>query len=201
MAPERLLLHPSTDIRCVVHLARPFQDLVDQSVCRVMRFSRQMNNSQEKQLRQIVQLMETDDSVDAPSDSVTWAKNLYRTRQERPSLIRRLVASLQMDLAPGKAALGERSGSSATARQMLFNAGEHAIDLRVAAENSHVTVQGQVLGDGFAGGEIILSGPGHHLQMTINEESEFQFESVPKGYYNLTLRSSDKEIVIEAVDL
>ena len=160
-----------------------------------------MNNPHDKRLNEIVRLMETDDSIDAPADSIKWAKNLFRTKQVQPSLVKRLVASLQVDLKPGKAAFGERSGSTGTVRQMLFNAGEHAIDLRINAENSHVDVQGQVLGEGFAGATVALKGPDVDRTSDIGDMSEFAFENVPKGYYTLTLRSIDREIVIEDVDL
>ena len=160
-----------------------------------------MNDPQNDRLDKIVSLMRSDDSVDAPAESVKWAKNIFRTRQKQPSLVDRLVASLQMDLRPGIAATGERSDGAAAARQMLFNAGEHAIDLRVEAENSHVTVRGQVLGVGFAGGTATLSTADIVRTANINDMSEFSFERVPKGYYNLAFASADREIVIEAVDL
>jgi hypothetical protein len=160
-----------------------------------------MNDPKDKRLTEIIHLMETDDSIDAPKDSTIWAKNLFRTRQTKPSLIRRLVATLQMDLAPGKAALGERSGSTGMARQMLFNAGEHAVELRVAAETSHVHLQGQVLGEGFAGAELILSGSDVSRSIVTGDLSEFEIAELPKGYYTLTIRSSDKEIVIEEIDI
>lgn len=150
---------------------------------------------------EILRLMAADDSVDAPKDSVTWAKNLYRTREKKPSLITRLVASLQMDLSPGKAAFGERSGSAGTVRQMLFNAGEHAVELRVIPENSTTRIQGQVLGKGFAGAGLELVGREAKRIIKLTEMSEFEMADVPRGYYTLTLRSADTEIVIEDVDI
>jgi hypothetical protein len=140
-------------------------------------------------------------SVDAPIDSIKWAKNLYRTRHAKPSLITRLVASLQMDLAPGKPAFGERSTSTDAARQMLFNAGEHAVELRVTSKPDKADLQGQVLGEGFAGADFALSSRDLYRKIKIGDLSEFEIADVPKGYYTLTIRSSDKEIVIEDVDI
>jgi hypothetical protein len=160
-----------------------------------------MNDPQNDRLDKIVSLMRSDDSVDAPAESIKWAKNIFRTRHRQPSIVKRLVAALQLDLRPDVAAAGERSDGAATARQMLFNAGEHAIDLRVEAENSHVKVRGQVLGVGFAGGTVTLSTSDIVRTAEINEMSEFGFEHVPKGYYDLELASAEREIVIEAVDL
>jgi len=160
-----------------------------------------MNNSANKKLDQIIELMESDDSVDAPMESITWAKNLYRTRQKKPFLIKRFVASLQMDIPAGKPAFGERSRSAGSSRQMLFNAGEHAIELRISSESSHVSMNGQVLGDGFAGAEFAVSSGALQRTMTLGRMSEFEMLDLPKGFYTLTIRSQEKEIVIENVDI
>ena len=160
-----------------------------------------MNNSTNEKLDQIIELMQSDDSVDAPVDSIKWAKNLYRTRRTEPSLIKRFVASLQVDLPPGKPAFGERSGLATSSRQMLFNAGEHAIELRISSESAHVSMNGQVLGDGFAGAEFALSSGSLRRTMTLGQMSEFEVSDLPKGFYTLTIRSQEKEIVIENVDI
>ena len=160
-----------------------------------------MNDSNEKRLDKIIRLMEADDSIDAPKDSIIWAKNLYRTRETKPSLITRLVATLEMDLAQGKTALGERSGSVGAARQMLFNAGEHAVELRISSQDAKAHLQGQVLGEGFAGAELILSSKDVFKKIRIGEMSEFEITEVPKGFYTLTIHSSEKEIVIEDVEI
>lgn len=162
-----------------------------------------MNRSKEERIEEIVRLMRRDDSVDAPVDSIKWAKNLYRTRaaDQRPSLVKRLVASLQMDLAPGKAAFGERSAASGTARQMLFNAGENAVDLRVTAKGKFLDLRGQVLGQGFAGGHVAVVGGDIKLETAIDETGEFRLEKVAKGFYELKLTSAEREIVIESLEL
>lgn len=167
-----------------------------------MRLSKEMNNSRDKRMEEIVRLMERDDSVDAPVDSIRWAKNIYRTRAaEKPSFVQRLVASLQVDLASGKPAFGERSGSAAAARQMLFNAGENAVDLRVTAEDSLINIHGQVLGEGFSGGKAVLTSGEEENETPVSDTGEFRFDQVPKAFYTLTLTSSVREIVIQDVEL
>ena len=160
-----------------------------------------MSQPKNNRLDEIIKLMESDDSVDAPKDSITWAKNLFRTGEKKLSLVTRIVASLQMDLRPGKAAFGERSGALGATRQMLFNAGEHAIEVRVLPENTTTNIQGQVLGEGFDGAELELSGHELRRKTKLGEMSDFEIVDVPKGFYTLTLRSPDKEIVIEDVDI
>ena len=160
-----------------------------------------MTNSTNEKLDQIIELMQSDDSVDAPIDTIKWAKNLYRTRRTEPSFIKRIVASLQVDLPPGKPAFGERSGLATSSRQMLFNAGEHAIELRISSGPAHVSMNGQVLGEGFAGAEFAISSGALRRTMTLGQMSEFEVSDLPKGYYTLTLRSQENEIVIENVDI
>ena len=54
----------------------------------------------EKKIEEIVRLMQRDDSMDAPQESVKWAKNLFRGRiaESGTSFVRRVIAVLQMDL-------------------------------------------------------------------------------------------------------
>src|SRR5688572_15253748 len=78
-----------------------------------MNFTGTMNN--EDLLNKIVTLMQTDDSADAPADALLWSKNLFRSRraaEPQRSVVRRVLAVLQMDLSPGKTVFGERSASS-----------------------------------------------------------------------------------------
>src|SRR5689334_9706084 len=109
--------------------------------------------STEKNLQNIINLMERDDSIDAPADSIRWASNLFRTRAAEPkaSLIQKLVAVFQMEIAPNRPAFGERSASASTARQVLYRAGDNAIDLRIEAAKTGFTVRGQILGEELAG--------------------------------------------------
>jgi hypothetical protein len=160
-----------------------------------------MKDRNSKKLDEIIRLMERDDSVDAPASSVRWAKNLYRSRQAQPSLIKRIVASLQADLTPGKAAFGERSATGAATRQMLFNAGRNAVDLRVTTGAAKVDINGQLLGEGFAGGRLTVSAGRSELTAAIDELGQFSIKGVPKGLYKFTFTGSGPEIVIEEVDI
>jgi hypothetical protein len=164
-----------------------------------MKFSEHMNN--EDLLNQIVRLMQTDDSADAPAEAVKWTKNIFRTRvvEQPKSLVKKVLAVLQIDLAPNKAAFGERSASAGSARQLLFDAGEHQIDLRITGVNKGFRLNGQVLGAGFAGAEVKLFNAEKSLTVNSNDLSEFSFEKISKGTYTLSLTFVDKEIIIENI--
>jgi hypothetical protein len=162
-----------------------------------------MNDKNEDLLNQIVSLMQRDDSADAPADAVRWAKNLFRARAAEPkkSVVERVMAVLQLDLSPGSAAFGERSGAAGAARQLLFEAGGNAIDLRIAPVKKGFSLSGQLLGEDFAGAEVALDGAAASLTTAAGEMSEFAFASVPAGVYRLIVRSAEKEIVIENIEI
>jgi hypothetical protein len=164
-----------------------------------MNFTRTMNN--EDLINKIVELMQTDDSADAPADSIQWTKNIFRARAVEPkkSFGRQILAVLQMDLAPDKAVFGERSASAAGARQMLFGAGDDRVDLRITKVNKQFTVAGQVLGEDFAGAEARLFSDEKSFTVKSNELSEFVFEKISKGKYTLSLIFKDKEILVENI--
>lgn len=159
-----------------------------------------MNN--EKMIEKIVFLMETDNSADAPADTVKWAKNIFRTRAVEPrrTLVEKIFAVLQIDLAPNKAVFGERSATGAT-RQMLFAAGENSIDLRIGGTGSKRSIAGQILGDGFGGATLKLQNENGIYQVNAGEMSEFRFDNVAKGIYRLVATGAAKEVIIDGIEV
>jgi hypothetical protein len=159
-------------------------------------------NSQEN-IKKITELIERDSSQDAPLDSVKWAKNIFRSRAAAgsPSPLRRIVALLQADLLPGRQVFGERSAGALQARQMLFQAEDSAVDLRVIDQGKSLAIRGQVIGDGFENAEASLSGPTGTTSASLDENSEFEFAGIGKGVYSLSLSGNESEIIIEELDL
>lgn len=142
--------------------------------------------------------MQTDDAADAPADAVKWAKNIFRARaaQKKKSLVQKVLAVLQVDLSGGQVAFGERSAASQT-RQMFFQAGENAIDLRVAKTESGLNLQGQILGEGFEKCVVKLG----EFETIANNLGEFGFAGIPSGKYDLTLLAADREITAANLEL
>lgn len=157
-----------------------------------------MSINQEK-IERIVNLMQTDDSVDTPQDAIKWSKNIFRTRRAelKKSLVEKIVAVLQLDLLPGKAAFGERSATASQVRQMLFRAGENAVDLRITENRNVLRIRGQILGEDFANSVVKIG----DFITNADEFSEFDFDEIPKGIYDLIFQSGEREIVIEKLEL
>lgn len=151
---------------------------------------------------QIVKLMQTDDSVDAPHDSIKWAKGLFRTRVfARPTLVERIFAVLQMDIKVDDPLLGERSAATAKIRQVLYTAGNIAIDLRITCEKTVVSVRGQILGDGLSGATITLLNDTDRYETQLDENSEFALRNVKPGSYALTVEAAGTIIELDTIDL
>ena len=158
-----------------------------------------INNSEKQILEEIINLMMKDDSADAPQDAVQWSKNLFRTRAAEPkkSLVQKVLAVLQMDLAPNKPAFGERSAGTAQERQMLFQAGDNAVDLRIRQGEKGFSLRGQIMGEGFAN-TVVKFGD---TETVTNEMSEFCFSNVPNGVYDMTVVAVDTQIEIESLEI
>ena len=162
-----------------------------------------MSKTNDQEINRIIYLMQTDKSFDAPTDAIQWSKNLFRARAAEPkkSIIETVLAVLQLDLSPNRAAFGERSASTSQARQMLFEAGDNGIDLRIKQEEKGLNVQGQILGEGFANCLVRIFNENDSFEVRTNELSEFKFAEISSGIYNLSLQASEKEIVVENLEL
>jgi hypothetical protein len=158
-----------------------------------------MNNSNKQIIDKIISLIERDDSVDAPQDAIKWSKNIFRSRvaEPRKSIVEKIMAVLQVDLAPNKTVFGERSASASKARQMLFQAGDNSIDLRIVENEKSFAVRGQIFGEGFREAIVRLG----DLETKTTDASEFSFPEISAGTYSLTLRAGEKEITIEDLEI
>ena len=158
-------------------------------------------DKENKTLEHIVRRMQTDTAIDAPADLITFAKNLYRTRPAKQGLVQRVAAVLKADLAPNRAAFGERSAAGAAARQMLFESGTNALDLRIKAIDKAFELRGQVLGDGFENATVEVVTNGEVLMATLDEMASFRFDMLEPNTYQITIKGTDTEIFIESLTI
>ena len=160
-------------------------------------------NVENVNIERIIGRMLADRSADAPADALKYAKNLYRTRATEPkaSIIQRVLAVIQADLAPNHTVFGERGADGSQARQMLFSAGENAVDLRIVPVKNGFDIRGQILNDGFENGEIEIADKKLAIKVKIDKTSGFKFSGIRAGKYNLTVRGKNSEIVIEQIEL
>ena len=147
--------------------------------------------------------MRRDDSVDTPAASVRWASNLFRTRavESKPSFVKKLAAVFQMEIAPNQPAFGERSEATSTVRQILYSAGDNAIDIRIEKARKAFSVRGQILGSGFADATVRMAGDNNTFEIDVDEAGEFRLDNIPAGTYEITIRNSEVEITLKAFDI
>src|SRR5262245_61186919 len=146
--------------------------------------------SELQRVSQLITRMKEDESVDAPRDLIDYAVNIFRGASvaEKPSFARHVIAALSFDSFSRGPVFGLRSRQAAV-RQLVFNAAEHDIDLRIREEDrDRWIISGQVLGEDCAGGQVELSGAAGSASGLLNEQCEFRLPSVPPGKYELRLR-------------
>ncbi len=160
-----------------------------------------MKKTHDQSLEHIIRRMQSDVAVDAPADTIRYAKNLFRVRasQSKESILRRVLAVMSVDLAAGTATFGERSTGEGQARQMLFDSGENAVDLRIHKVKNNFTIRGQILGAGFAKSRIEITSGSSSFTTQIDDIGEFRFDGIRPGEYSVVVRGHDQEIVLESV--
>ncbi len=151
---------------------------------------------------QVLELMRTDTSADAPRDVLAYAVNIFSRRESsQPSILRRIVAALSFDSSSNLApAFGVRAGQGAS-RQLLYSAEENDIDIRITPEGESWIVAGQVFGEGCVGGRIEIEGEGELATADLNDLCEFTLPPVPAGSYAVRLRLGSAEVEISELQL
>lgn len=153
-----------------------------------------------QRLGQLISAMRTDTTEDAPRDCIAQAVNIFRQREAQPSLLRRVVAALSFDSRALAPAFGVRSGQSA-ARQLLFAAEDHDLDLRFWPQGDEWVIAGQVLGSSCAGGHVELRGETASAAAELTDLCEFKLAAVPSGSYRMRLRLQDVEVEVPQLEL
>ncbi len=152
-------------------------------------------------LNQNLTLMRTNDLEEAPAHVVARAVRLLRpiAPPQAPTLRQRVRAALSFDSRQGTPAFGLRS-AQAEARQLLFSAGDHDLDIRVAPAGALWVVSGQVLGPP-TNGRIELHGEQGVVQAELSALSEFVLPAASEGSYSLLLQMENMEIDIGEIEL
>ena len=151
-----------------------------------------------RRLQQLILMMKSDSTSDAPRDVLTSAINIFS--QEKRSPLRRIVAILTFDSRHAGPVFGVRSLSTGS-RQMLYSAEETDLELRITMQNDECILAGQVIGEGWAGGHVEILGVAGKSETTLNDVCEFKLPPIPVGNYSLTVRMLDRQIEIPELEL
>ena len=151
-----------------------------------------------RRLQQLIVMMRSDTTNDAPPDMLTSAMNIFS--QEKRVPLRRIIAFLTFDSRNAGPAFGVRSLLSAS-RQMLYSAEETDLELRITVQNDECVLSGQVIGEGCGGGLVEISGEAVSSKAILNEVCEFTLPPIPLGNYSLKVKMLDREIEIPELEL
>jgi len=153
-----------------------------------------------ERVERMVNAMRADDSRDAPPAVLARALQLFRTRAvtPAPSLVQRIVAALRFESTPLTPGFGLR-GESAAVRQLIYTAGDSAIDidLRIEPAADGWQVSGQLLGDDLGPGVARLHGAAFSAEAPIDALSTFALPPAPAAAYTLTLTWPTLAIAVE----
>jgi anti-sigma factor RsiW len=153
------------------------------------------------EVKQLISLMQSDQAIDPPPAVTARALRIFQPRvaAPAPSLLQRIVATLQFDTLQSPLAMGMRSGA-APSRQLLFRAGDYDLDLRLTpTENAPTwTIAGQVLGGDKRGGHVEVQNDEQRVQAPLSALNEFVLPLLPSGEYTLMVHLADEEITVES---
>jgi hypothetical protein len=153
-------------------------------------------------LEELIGLMRSDASADAPEHVVNRALRLMRPRAAAPApgALRRYIATLKSDswrAAP--LAAGFRS-LQAWPRVLLLSAGDRELDLQISQQGDSWLLQGQILGP-EGPGEVVLGTEELRVMVPLNDLGEFVLPAVPGGRYTLVVTQGEIEIVVSDLEL
>lgn len=154
------------------------------------------------QIEHMLSTMRSDTAIDPPPAVVNRAVRLFARRvAPTQTLLQQISATLRFDSFIMTPAVGMRSGTPAP-RQLLFNAGDYDLDLRITPSDqpAHWLLSGQLLGTVTPAGTVVCSGATTH-KAPLSPLGEFALPPVVSGAYTLVIHLTDVEIMIGALTL
>lgn len=154
-----------------------------------------------KALEHSIGLMRRDDAKDAPAEALNFAFNLFRTRKQlfprEQTVSQKILATLKLDVSPFSPVFGERSAAASSERQILFDAGNFDVDLRIREAEIGFNLAGQILGELSDRNSIRLENKERKFEANVSSLGEFEIRNVSAGIYDLTLLLGDTEIIVK----
>lgn len=151
--------------------------------------------------RQLVEVMQTDHTEDAPAYAVAAILRAFDERQiknqitQMPSIGQKLRAVLRLDSAQLAPSFGFRSSGAVNSRQLLFFAGDGTLDLRITPNEANWIISGQVLGQ-ICDGKVELKGNTVNLETEFDSQCEFALPPIQGGTYRLRLYSESFDVEV-----
>ncbi len=154
-------------------------------------------------LTELIDLMRSDDSIDAPTHVINRAVRLMRQRTpaSTPLSFRQFIATLLSDSWQMPLAAGLRS-MDIMPRSLVYQAEDYELDIQIRLHAGRWQVRGQILGSETTGIVDLINDQGNQVtEAAINEVGEFELPPVEEGRYTLRVTLPTCNIVIEQLAL
>jgi len=158
-------------------------------------------------LAQILDLTATDESFDFPEDVIQWSVAQFKTAGASEPSRMQIFAKLVFDnLLPARALEVRSTAPPAGTRQMLYNAGNYDVDIRIEqlADINSFHLIGQIMAAGNTGSQlesliIRLRGGAGYASAVTDARGMFHLRSIKPGEYDLIINVPEGDIVINAI--
>jgi hypothetical protein len=158
-------------------------------------------------LSQILNLAATDESFDFPEDVIQWSVAQFKAASSTAPSRMQILAKLVFDnLLPAQAMEVRSTAPPAGIRQMLYNAGNYDVDIRIeqlpdlnsfhligqimAAENTGAQLEGLI---------VRLTGGASDASAVTDARGMFHLRSIKPGEYDLSINLPEGDLVINAI--
>lgn len=153
-------------------------------------------SAQSKRLKEFLELTRNRLTEQTPQTTTAACLNLFESQETRrkESLIKKVLGSLVFDDWQMAFVINERLSESEF-RQLLYNAENYDVDLRLIPIEKRWVIAGQILGE-CNGGKVQIHSDNFVEEVFLNESCEFVIQNVPDGSYALKVFLEDVEIEI-----
>jgi hypothetical protein len=164
--------------------------------------------------QRVLAAMAADRAAGPPAWVVARAFDLFERREPAPSVWERMTAALTFDSRLQPALAGARDAGSGSF-QLAFTAGELSVDLLCEPGPGSWRITGQALAPaapelgwrvrvvpaGYATPAPSPAAAGAPVETETGALGEFDLAGLPPGRYQLTLRESQREVVLPEIEL
>jgi hypothetical protein len=158
-------------------------------------------------LSQMLDLTATDESFDFPEDVIHWSVAQFKAASANaPSRIQILAKLVFDNLQPAQAIEVRSAAPPAGTRQMLYNAGNYDVDIRIEqlpdVDSFHLI--GQIMAAGNTGSSlegliIRLTGRARDASAVTDARGMFHLRSIKPGEYDLIITVPEGDVVINGI--
>lgn len=158
-------------------------------------------------LSQILDLTTTDESFDFPEDVIQWSVAQFKAAGASEPTRMQIFAKLVFDnLLPAQALEVRSTAPPAGTRQMLYNAGNYDVDIRIEQlpDMNSFHLIGQIMTAGNTGSQleglvIRLTGGASDAAAVTDARGMFHLRSIKPGEYDLIINVPEGDLVINAI--